>query len=111
MTTITGYLQDTYGVYIPKDREAQLVYTMDWSEWLSEGQNLQSVDYQVQARANDSSPVRIQSQGLANNNTATYVELAGGTLLKTYTVTAEITTDDSSRDRRSFRVKIETRSA
>ena len=111
MSTITGYKQDTYGTYIDKDPQAQLVYTMDWSDWLAEGQTLSSVSYEVQARANDANPVTIESQGLSNNNTYTYVELAGGTLNKVYTVTATITTDDSSQDRRNFRVKIENRSA
>lgn len=111
MSTITGYKQDTYGVYIPKDTNATLVYTMDWSEWLSEGQSLATVTYAVQARANDANPVSIESQGITNENTYTYVELSGGTLNKTYTVTAEITTDDGSIDRRNFRVKIENRSA
>jgi hypothetical protein len=111
MSTITGYKEDTYGVYIPKDPQARLVYTMDWSEWLAEGQTLISVDYAVTARANDSTPVTIVSQGLSNNNTHTYVELESGTLNKVYTVTATITTDDSSQDRRNFRVKIENRSA
>lgn len=111
MSTITGYKQDTQGVYILKDPEAQLVYTMDWSEWLSTGQTVQSVDYAITARANDPDPVTIASEGITAANTATYVELTGGTAGKVYTVTAAIVTDDSATDRRSFRVKVENRSA
>lgn len=111
MSTITGYLQDTYGTYILKDPQAQLVYTMDWSEWLALGQTIATVSYAVQARSNDPQPVTLESEGIANNNTYTYVELAGGSVNKVYTITATVTTDDGSTDRRNFRVKIENRSA
>jgi hypothetical protein len=51
-----------------------------------------------------------ESQGV-QSGTKTYVELSGGQVGKVYTVTAEITTADGSTDRRSFRAKVENRSA
>jgi hypothetical protein len=111
MSTITGYKQDQQGTWIAKDPEAQLVYSMDWTEWLSTGQTVASVNYTENSRVNDTAPLEIESEGVGNQGTLTYVELSGGAVGKVYTVTAEITTDDGSIDRRAFRVKIENRSA
>ena len=110
MATITGYKQDQIGAWIPKDPQAQLVYSMDWAtEWLAQGQSIASVNYTENSRVNDAAPLVIESEGVQGGG-ITYCELSGGSLGKIYTVTAEITTDDGSIDRRSFRVKIENRS-
>lgn len=108
--TRTGYEKDTQGSWIAKDPSAQLVYSMDWSEWLPVGDTVASVTYTLQVRANDPAPLVRQSQGV-QSGTLTYVELSGGAVSKVYTVTAAITTTDGNTDRRSFRVKVENRSA
>lgn len=107
----TGYERDTQGSWISKDPQAQLIYSMDWSDWLPTGAVLNTVSYSLQVRANDPEPLVKVTQGLAQSNTWTYVELSGGQVGKVYTVTAEITTDTGAEDRRSFRVKVENRSA
>jgi hypothetical protein len=109
MSTITGYKQDTQGAWIPKDPEAKLVYSMDWSEWLSVGQTIAAVNYTENSRVNDTAPLVIESEGV-QAGLVTYAEISGGAQGKIYTVTAEITTDDGAIDRRSFRIKIENRS-
>lgn len=109
MATITGYKQDSQGAWIPKDTEARLVYSMDWSEWLAQGQTIVSVDYTHNSRANDADPIIIHTEGVQSGN-ITFAELSGGSLGKIYTITAAITTDDGSLDRRSFRIKVENRS-
>ena len=109
MSTITGYKQDTQGSWIPKDPEAKLVYSMDWSEWLSVGQTIAAVNYTENSRSNDTAPLVIESEGV-QGGLVTYAEISGGAVGKIYTVTAEITTDDGAIDRRSFRIKIENRS-
>jgi len=111
MSTITGYKQDTQGAWIPKDPEARLVYSIDWSEWLAQGQTVTAVDYTHNSRANDADPLVIHSEGITDAGTKTYAEISGGTEGKTYTVTAQITTDDSSVDRRSFKIQVQKRFA
>lgn len=106
----TGFYQTNTGLSIDKDVEAQLIYTFDWSEWL-DGDTIQTVAYTVAARRNDPTPVTIEDQGIADVNTDTYVELAGGQALKTYVVTAQITTANGLIDRRSFRLNVVERSA
>jgi hypothetical protein len=113
MTTLqkTGYQQDNQGSWIEKDPEAELIYSMDWTQWLAAGDGIDTVNYALQVRANDPDPLLKLSQGKAQADKVTYVELGGGQVGKTYTVTATVVTQDGSKDRRSFRVKIQDRSA
>ncbi len=109
-TATTGYQQDNLGSWISKDPSAQLVYYMDWSEWLPTGDTIATASYTLQVRANDPAPLVRVSQGV-QSNTISYVEISGGGAGKIYTVTASITTADGLVDRRSFRIKVENRSA
>lgn len=108
--TSTGFERDNQGIWIRKDPQAQLVYTFDWSEWLPTGDTISTVNYTLQVRANDPTPLVRQSQGV-QSGTKTYVEISGGGAGKIYTVTAAITTTDGSTDRRLFRIRVENRSA
>ena len=108
--TSTGYERDNQGIWIRKDPNAALVYTFDWQEWLPTGDTIASVNYTLQVRANDPTPLVRQSQGVSSG-TKTYVEISGGGAGKVYTVTAAVTTADGSIDRRSFRIRVENRSA
>lgn len=105
----TGFQQTYQGLSIDKDTEAQLTYTLDWVDWLPQGDSLASVDYTITARANDPDPLTEVSSGISG--TKTYIELSDGQEGKTYTVTAQITTTDGLIDRRYFRVKVLARSA
>jgi hypothetical protein len=105
----TGFEQTVQGLTIQKDTEAQLFYTFDWVDWLPDGDALDTVEYTVQARANDPDPLIKESEGITG--TKTYIELSNGQVDKTYTVTAKITTADGLIDRRSFRVRVQDRSA
>lgn len=107
----TGFEQTNQGLEIDKDVEAQLVYTFDWSTWLDDGDTIAAVEYSVAARRNDPTPVTIESSGITDSSTDTYVELAGGQADKTYIVTAKVTTSDGLVDRRNFRLKVVNRSA
>jgi hypothetical protein len=107
----TGFVQTNQGLEIDKDVEAQLAYTFDWSTWLEAGDSIATVEYTAAARRNDPTPLVVESSGLADSNTDTYVELSGGQVDKTYIVTAKVTTSDGLIDRRSFRVKVVQRSA
>ena len=112
MTTITrtGYEKDNIGSWILKDPSSQLTYSMDWTDWLPTGDTLASAAYTLQVRANDPAPLVKVSQG-TQSGTVSYVELSGGQVGKIYTVTAAITTVDGLTDRRSFRIRVENRSA
>lgn len=107
----SGFEQTSQGLEIDKDVEANLAYTFDWSTWLEEGDTIASADYSVAARRNDPTPIVIESSGITDSNTDTYVQLSGGQADKVYIVTCKVTTSDGLIDRRNFRVKCVNRSA
>jgi len=107
----SGFEQTNQGLEIDKDVEARLTYTFDWSEWLEDSDTIDTVEYTAAARRNDPTPLTIESSGITDSNTDTYVELSGGQVDKTYIVTAKVTTADGLIDRRNFRVKVVNRSA
>jgi hypothetical protein len=109
MITQTGYQQDNQGSWIAKDNLATLTYTLDWSDWLQVGEQLTSVTYALQVRANDPQPLVKTTDGYEPTNGTTYITLSAGQVNKVYTVTATITTNQGNTDRRSFRVKVEQR--
>ena len=111
MISQTGYQQDAQGSWISKDPSAALIYTMDWTDWMPAGDGLATATYALQVRANDPAPLVKDSQGYDANAKITYVKLSGGQVGKVYTVTATITTTLGNTDRRSFRVKVENRTA
>jgi hypothetical protein len=106
----SGFEQTIQGLTILKDTEAVLTYTFDWSQWLPQGDVLSSTEYTITARSNDPDPLIKVSEGI-QDGTKTYVELSDGQVNKTYTVTAQVETNDGLIDRRSFRVKVQNRSA
>lgn len=105
----SGFVVTSQGLQIEKDTEAQLVYTLDWVDWLPTGDSLSTANWTVQARANDPDPLVIISQGITG--TKTYVELDEGQEGKSYTVYCLVTTTDGAIDRRFFRVRVLARSA
>jgi hypothetical protein len=110
MATITGYQQDKEGTWIAKDRLSTLTYSMDWSEWLPTGATITAVTYTVTNPQYNPTPLTMGSTGVEGGD-VTFVVLSGGTVNKIYTVTAQITLDNSQTDRRAFRVRVENRSA
>lgn len=107
----SGFEQTNQGLWIDKDVEAQLQYTLDWSEWLDAGDSVSVVDYDVAARRNDPTPLTTVSSGIDGTSKKTYIELSGGQVDKVYIVTAKVTTANGLVDRRNFRVQVLARSA
>ena len=106
---MSGFTLQANGLTISKDPKAVLTYAFDWVDWLPTTDNLLSVDYTVQARLNDPSPVVIVSSGI--DTTQTYVQLSGGQINKSYKISAKITTELGLIDNRIFTVNVIERSA
>lgn len=105
---MSGFELINQTLQIVKDPQAQLFYTFDWSQWLTDGDSIASAEYTVNARVNDPEPLVKLSEGIQGTNT--YVELSDGQAGKSYMVAVKVTTADGLVDRRSFRVKVENRS-
>ena len=108
MATLTGFLRDNDGVYIVKDTEAILTYSIDWSDWLTNGETISSNSFTVETISGDADPLIKVSQ--SNTTTVCTVKVSGGTSGKLYKIFNQITTSGSLTERRHFRIKVETRS-
>jgi hypothetical protein len=109
MAITQGFIQTIQGLQIAKDPEAKLTYTLDWVNWLDQGDSLDTATWTIVARANDPDPLVKVSDGI--QGTKTYIELDEGQVGKSYTVFCKIITDNGLEDRRFFKVKVEARSA
>lgn len=108
MATVTGFLRDNDGLYIPKDTEAVLTYTLNWTDWLPNSETISSSEFAVESISGDADPLTRSAQ--SSTTTSTTVRLSGGTAGKIYRVYNTIITSGSLTERRYFRVKVETRS-
>jgi hypothetical protein len=105
MTTQTGFKQDVTGSYIDKDPAAILIYTMDWSQWISPGDAIASSTFAVSTIAGASNVV-IETSSVQTADHRALVELSGGTAGSTYIVTNTITTENGAVDARRFKLKV-----
>lgn len=107
--TITGFENKGNLLTIEKDQQSVLSYSFDWVDWLTGTDYITHVEYSVQARLNDPSPVVIESSGVALSKT--YVFLSGGQLNKSYQISCKITTNSGLIERRIFVVNVTNKSA
>ena len=107
MATLTGYKRDNAGIYIDKDPEAELDYTLDWSEYLPEGVALSTASWSIDSISGDSDPLVAGASTIVGEQTT--VVISGGTVGNIYTVRCTITTDNGNTDRRSFRISVKNR--
>lgn len=96
----TGFQKDSEGFWIAKDPNASKNYTIDWSKWLTNGDTLQSVVFNVPTGL-----IKI-GEGLTPDALKGWVRLGGGALGSNYIVTAHIVTVQGNEDDQSFRVVI-----
>lgn len=107
MARLTGYLRDSKGIYIDKDPNAELDYTLDWGEYTQAGDAIDTATWSASTISGDASPLVI---GVATvNNDKASVLISGGTAGNIYTVTCAITTTDGLIDRRAFRIVVKQR--
>lgn len=106
---MSGFELINQTLWIDKDPEAQLIYTFDWSDWLTTGDGIDTAEYTVTARVNDPQPLLKVSEGIQGDKT--YIELSEGQSGKSYTVSVKVTTNNGLIDSRFFKVKVAPRSA
>lgn len=108
MATLTGFLKDNEGLYITKDEDAVLTYSLDWSDWLPANTVITANSFSVETITGDADPLVKSSQ--SNTDTVATIKVSGGTSGKIYKVYNTITITGSLIERRYFRVKVTARS-
>tara|TARA_R100000951_G_scaffold105619_1_gene99536 strand:+ start:661 stop:1005 length:345 start_codon:yes stop_codon:yes gene_type:complete len=110
MANLTGFTTGINGAVISKDPEANLVYGVDWSDYLNAGDNLASATATIQTITGDASPLAhptAASTDVSISSTQVNIRLNGGTVGNQYTVDCKITTNNGDTDSRRFRIIIE----
>ena len=124
MATLTGYKRDIDGLYIDKDPDAVLKYTIDWSNWLASGETIVAnenitidgnpVNYDTdvvpETISGDANPLKCEAFAIANNGKAVTMTLHGGTAGNIYKVTNTIVTDEFEVEEKFFRIVVKDRS-
>ena len=73
MPKLTGFKEDRVGVYIEKDPDAVLDYTLDWSNWLAADDEINSISVSVESISGDSAPLTVDSTTNTASLTTAYI--------------------------------------
>lgn len=104
MANYTGYKSDRQGLYIEKDSESTLDYSIDWSEWLPAGITIANSSWSIAADADDTDPVTRNTDVFTD--TKTTITVAGGTVNEVYRLFNTVTLSSGLVERRSFRILV-----
>jgi hypothetical protein len=111
MANLTGFTTGINGAVISKDPEANLVYGVDWTDYLNAGDNLTSATVTIQSITGDASPLAHPTAASTDvsitGNSQVNIRLEGGTVGNQYTVDCKVVTANGDTDNRRFRIIIE----
>lgn len=109
MPSLTGFQEDRVGVYIDKDPYAVLDYSLDFTNWMPDGDTITSVSVTAETISGDASPLTIDST--SNTTKIVTAIISAGTAGKIYNVEYRIVTTNGLQDSRNFRIKVLERQA
>ena len=104
MATLTGFQTDRVGTYIEKDPYAVLDYSLNWTNWMPDGETISSISVTVETISGDASPLTLDSS--TNTDYISTAFLSGGTAGNIYNVEYKIVTSGSKQDSRNLRIKV-----
>lgn len=104
MATLTGFQTDRVGTYIEKDPYAVLDYSLNWTNWMPDGETISTISVTVETISGDASPLTLDSS--TNTDYISTAFLSGGTAGNIYNVEYKIVTSGSKQDSRNLRIKV-----
>ena len=108
MADLTGAKNDNKGLFFTKDPDANIVYGIDWTQYLaSGGGTISSKDVTIETITGDSAPLAFptdESTDVTVSGKQVNVRLNGGTVGNEYNVDVKITTNQGDTDSRRFRI-------
>jgi hypothetical protein len=109
MPTLTGFKQDRAGKIIDKDPYAILDYTLDFVDWMPQGDTITSATVTAQTISGDAAPLAVDSTAVTDYTVT--ANISAGTAGNTYNVEYKIVTTNGLQDSRNFRIKVIERQA
>tara|TARA_A100001201_G_C3988351_1_gene170799 strand:- start:78 stop:395 length:318 start_codon:yes stop_codon:yes gene_type:complete len=101
MTATTGFERDNQGLFIRKDPEAVMNYSIDYSSFLESGDSITSQTTTID------SGMTVDSSSIHNNNKRVLMTLSSGVAGTAYTVKVTANTSDGLTFIHRFRIKCE----
>lgn len=101
MTASTGFERDNQGLFIRKDPESVMDYTIDYTNMLVDGATISS------HTVTPDSGITKDSSSIVSGNKKITMTLSGGTVNTVYTIKLTVVTSASYTIVRRFRVKCE----
>ena len=107
MADLTGALNDNKGLYFIKDPDANLVYGINWTNYLASGDSISSKDVTIETITGDSSPLAFptnEGTDVTVSGKQVNIRLNAGTVGNEYNVDCKIVTANGDTDSRRFRI-------
>lgn len=108
MADLTGAKQDNKGLFFVKDPDANLVYGIDWTQYLAAGGGtISSKDVTIETITGDSAPLRFptdESTDVTVSGKQINIRLSGGSVGNEYNVDCKIVASGGDTDSRRFRI-------
>ena len=101
MTATTGFERDNVGLFIRKDPQAVMNYSIDYSSFLDSGDSITSQTTTID------SGMTVDSSSIHSNNKIVLMQLSSGTVGTAYTVKVTANTNDGLTFVHRFRIKCE----
>jgi len=107
MANLTGFLRDNKGAYIIKDPDANLVYGVDFTDYLNAGDNLTTATVTIETISGDTSPLAHPTGAgtdVSVTSSQVNIRLHNGSVDNEYNIDCKVTTANGDTDSRRFRI-------
>lgn len=101
MTAITGFERDNVGLFIRKDPESVMDYTIDYTSFLATGDTITSQTTEADTG------ITVDSSSIVTGDKKVTMVLSGGVVGTAYTVKVTANTNDGLTFIHRFRIKCE----
>jgi len=110
MADLTGAKGDNKGLFFVKDPDANIVYGIDWTDYLSGGGGtISSKDVTIETITGDSAALQFptdESTDVTVSGKQVNIRLSGGSVGNEYNVDCKITSNQGDTDSRRFRIVV-----
>lgn len=110
MANLTGAKSDNKGLFFVKDPDANLVYGINWTDYLVSGDSISSADVTIETITGDSSALAFPTDEATDVSIAgkqVNIRLSAGTVGNEYNVDCKIVTTLGDTDSRRFRIIVQ----
>lgn len=112
MANLTGFKRDNKGIFIEKDPTANIVYGLDFSDYIESGDAVATSVVTIETITGDASPLAFPTSAGADVNISgnlVSIRVTNGTSGNVYNLGVKITTNNGNVDSRHFRIVVQDR--